>query len=103
MCKKMTNPNFKLNAFMKKFYYTEKKDNDYCIGTRDKRRSLGSRSYLMPLIWDNGDIWIAKNEIFYTRANAAQIREKTFLKNIRYMGSYWLKDDDKKEIVKFNS
>ena len=25
MCKKMTNPNFKLNAFMKKFYYTEKK------------------------------------------------------------------------------
>ena len=24
MCKKMTNPNFKLNAFMKKFYYTEK-------------------------------------------------------------------------------
>ena len=25
MCEKMTNPNFKLNAFMKKFYYTEKK------------------------------------------------------------------------------
>ena len=24
MCEKLTNPNFKLNAFMKKFYYTEK-------------------------------------------------------------------------------
>ena len=52
----------------------------------------------MPLIWDNDDIWIAKNEIFYTTANAAQMREKTFLKNIRYMGSYWLKDDDKEEL-----
>ena len=52
----------------------------------------------MPLIWDNDDIWIAKNEIFYTTANAAQMREKTFLKNIRYMGSYWLKDNDKKEL-----
>ena len=52
----------------------------------------------MPLIWDNNDIWIAKNEIFYTTANAAQIREKSFLKNMKYMGSYWLKDDDKKEL-----
>ena len=25
MCEKMTNQNFKLNAFMKKIYYTEKK------------------------------------------------------------------------------
>ena len=25
MCEKMTNQNFKLNAFMKKTYYTEKK------------------------------------------------------------------------------
>ena len=25
MCEKVINPNFKLNAFMKKFYYTEKK------------------------------------------------------------------------------
>ena len=41
---------------------------------------------------------IAKNKIFYTIANAAQMREKIFLKNIRYMGSYWLKDNDKKEL-----
>ena len=41
---------------------------------------------------------IAKNKIFYTIANAAQMREKNFLKNIRYMGSYWLKDNDKKEL-----
>ena len=52
----------------------------------------------MPLIWENDNMWIAKNEIFYTQANAAQMRKKTFLKNIRYMGSYWLTDDDKKEL-----
>ena len=52
----------------------------------------------MPLVWDNDDIWIAKNGIFYTRANAAQMREKTFLKNIKYMGIYWLKNNDKKEL-----
>ena len=42
----------------------------------------------MPLIWDNDEIWIPKIEIFYTSANAAQTREKSFLKNIKYMGSY---------------
>ena len=52
----------------------------------------------MPLIWDNDDIWIAKNEIFYTTANAAEMREKFFLKNIRYMGSYRFKDNDKKHL-----
>ena len=52
----------------------------------------------MPLIWENDNMWIAKNEIFYTTANAAQIRKKTFLKNIKYMGSYCLNDDDKKEL-----
>ena len=52
----------------------------------------------MPLIWDNDNMWIAKSEIFYTTANAAQIRKKTFLKNIKYMGSYWLNDNDKKEL-----
>ena len=52
----------------------------------------------MPLIWDNDNMWIAKSEIFYTTANAAQIRKKTFLKNIKYMGSYWLNDDGKKEL-----
>ena len=83
---------------MKKFYYTEKKSNGYVIGTREQRQSLGNRSYLMPLIWENDNMWIAKNEIFYTTANAAQMRKKTFLKNIKYMGSYWLNDNGKKEL-----
>ena len=83
---------------MKKFYYTEKKSNGYVIGTREQRQSLGNRSYLMPLIWENDNMWIAKNEIFYTTANAAQMRKKTFLKNIKYMGSYWLNDNDKKQL-----
>ena len=52
----------------------------------------------MPLIWDNDDIWIAKNEIFYTTANAAQMREETFLKNMKCMRSYWLKDNELKEL-----
>ena len=52
----------------------------------------------MSLIWDIDNMWIAKSEIFYTTANAAQIRKKTFLKNIKYMGSYWLNDNDKKEL-----
>ena len=79
----------------RKVYYTGKKGSGYIIGTRDQRRSLGSRSYLMLLISDNDDIWIAKNEIFYATANAAQMREKNVLKNMKYMGSYW--------IAKFNS
>ena len=49
----------------------------------------------MPLIWENDNMWIAKDEIFYT---TAQMRKKTFLKNIKYMGSYWLNDDDKKQL-----
>ena len=52
----------------------------------------------MSLIWDIDNMWIAKSERFYTTANAAQIRKKTFLKNIKYMGSYWLNDDGKKEL-----
>ena len=50
ICEKVTNPNFKLIEFMKKFYYTEKKSNGYAIGTCEQRQSLGNRSYLMPLI-----------------------------------------------------
>ena len=45
---------------------------------------------------------ITKNEIFYTTANAAQMRKTSFLKNIKYIESYWLNDDDKK-IAKFIS
>ena len=52
----------------------------------------------MPLIWDNDDIWIDKNEIFYTTANAAQMRGKIFLKTMKYMGSYGLKYNDIKEL-----
>ena len=83
---------------MKKFYYTEKKGNGYAIGTREQRQSLGNRSYLIPLIWENNNMWIAKNEIFYTTANAARMRKKVFLKNIKYMRSYWLNDNDKKQL-----
>ena len=62
----------------------------------DQRKVLGNRKYLMPLIFDRNDIWIAPNEIFYATANAAQMRGRTFLKQpgIKYMGSYTLNDDD---------
>ena len=54
----------------------------------------------MSIVWDNDDIWIAKNKIFYTTVNAAKMRRRAFLtqKGIKYMGSYWLNDDDKKEL-----
>ena len=81
---------------MKNFYYTEKKGNGYAIGTHEQKQSLGNRSYLMSLIWENDNMWITKNEIFYTTANAAQIRKKSFLKNNKYMENYWSNDDDKK-------
>ena len=34
----------------------------------------------MPLIWKNDNMWIVKNEIFYTTANAVQMTKKLFLK-----------------------
>ena len=54
----------------------------------------------MPIVWDNDDIWVAKNEIFYTTANSSQMRRRTFLtqKKMKYMGSRWLNDDDLKEL-----
>ena len=54
----------------------------------------------MPIIFDRNDIWVAPNEIFYTTANAAQLRGKTFLtqNGMKYMGSYTLNDNDKKEL-----
>ena len=41
----------------------------------------------MPIIFYLNDIWVAPNEIFYTTANAAQMRGKTFLtqNEIKYM------------------
>ena len=52
----------------------------------------------MPLIWENDNMWTAKNEIFYTTTDATEMRKKTFLKNVRYMGSYWLNNNDKKQL-----
>ena len=54
----------------------------------------------MPIILDRGNIWIAPNEIFYTTANAAQIRGRTFLRQhrMKYMGSYTLNAKDQKEL-----
>ena len=54
----------------------------------------------MPIIFDRNDIWVAANEIFYTTANAAQLRDRTFLtqKEMKYMGAYTLNDNDKKEL-----
>ena len=66
----------------------------------DQRKALGNRGYLMPIIFDINDIWIAPNEIFYTTANAAQMRGKTFLtqNGMKYMGSYTLNVNDQKEL-----
>ena len=76
----------------KKKFHTKKKGNGYAIGHVDQRWALGNRSYLMPKVWDNDDIWVAKNEIFYTAANSSQMRGRTFLtqKGMKYMGSHWL-------------
>ena len=54
----------------------------------------------MPIIYDRNDIWVAPNEIFYTTANAAQMRGKTFLtqNGMKYMESYTLNVDDQKEL-----
>ena len=45
----------------------------------DQRKAVGNTGYLMAVIFDRNDIWIATNEIFYTTANAVQMRGKTFL------------------------
>ena len=54
----------------------------------------------MPIIFDKTDIWVAPNEIFYTTANAAQMRSKTFLtqNGMKYMWSYTLNVNDQKEL-----
>ena len=77
-----------------------KKGNGYTIGHVDQRQAFGNRSYLMPIVWDNNDIWVAKNEIFYTTANSSQMRGRTFLaqKGMKYMGSYSLNNEDLKEL-----
>ena len=54
----------------------------------------------MPIMFDVNDIWIAPNEIFYTTANAAQMRGKTFLtqNGIKYMGTYTLNVNEQKQL-----
>ena len=65
----------------------------------DQKKALGNRGYLIPIIYDRNDIWVTPNEIFYTTANAAQIRGRTFLtqNGMKYMGAYSVNDNDKKE------
>ena len=60
---------------------------------------MGNRNYLMPIVWDNDNIWVAKNKTFYTRANSLLITGRIFLtqKGMKYMGSYRFNDDDLKE------
>ena len=71
ICEKVRNKNFNLKAFARQYYYVDKKGNGCAIGHADQRRALGNRSYLMPIIFDIHNIWIAPNEIFYMTANAA--------------------------------
>ena len=89
ICEKVTNKIFNLKAFARKYYYVEKKGNGYATGHLDQKKALGNRGYLMPIIFDRNDIWIAPNEIFYTTANAVQMRGRTFLtqKEMKHMGS----------------
>ena len=54
----------------------------------------------MPIIFGLNDIWVAPDEIFYTTANAAQMRGKTFLmqNGIKYMWTYTLNVNEQKEL-----
>ena len=99
ICKKVRNKNFKLKAFTRQYSHVEKKGNGYAIGDLDQKRALGNKGYLMPIIFDVNNIWIASNEIFYTAANAAQMRGRTFLtqNGMKYMGMYTLNANNKKE------
>ena len=82
---------------MEKYYFQEKGGNGYVIGSRDQRQKLGDRAYLMSLIWDNDNIIIAKNEIFYTAPRS--LRGKTnFLNKMKFLGGYNLTDDDVKQL-----
>ena len=100
ICEKVRNKNFNLKAIAGQYYYVENKGNGYAIDHVDQKKALGKRGYLMPIIFDRNDIWVAANEIFYTTANAAQLRDRTFLtqKEMKYMGAYTLNDNDKKEL-----
>ena len=98
--KKVRNKNFDLKALARKYYYVEKKGNDYAIGHMDQKKALGNIGYLMPMVFDRNYIWVAPNEIFYTTVNAAQLRGRTFFtqKGMKYMGAYTLNENNKKEL-----
>ena len=101
ICEKVRNTNFNLKVFAIQHYHVEKKGNGYAIGHLHQRKALRNRGYLIPIIFDLNDIWIAPNEIFYTPANAAQLRGKTFLtqNGIKYMGTYALKVNERNSFV----
>ena len=94
------NKKFNLNAFARQYYHVQKRGNGYSTGHISHKKALGNRAYLMPIMYDRNDIWVAPNEIFYTTANAAQLRGKTFLtqNGMKYMKSCTLNDNDKKEL-----
>ena len=96
ICEKVRNKKFNLKALAIQYYHVEKKGNSYAIGHLHQR----NRGYLMPIISDLNGIWIAPNEIFYTAANATQMRGKTFLtqNGIKYMGTYALKVNEQKQL-----
>ena len=66
----------------------------------DQRKALGNRGYLMPITFDRNNMWIVPSKIFYRKANAVQMRGKTFLdqNGIKYMWSYTLNVEDQKEL-----
>ena len=82
---------------MKKYYFQEKGGNSHVIGSRDQRQKLGDGAYLMSLIWDNDNIIIAKNEIFYTAPRSLR-GKNSFLNTMKLLGGYNLTDDDVKEL-----
>ena len=51
----------------------------------------------MRLIWENDNIIIAKNEVFYTAPRHFR-GPNSFLNKIRYLGAYNLTNDDMKEL-----
>ena len=87
---------FDLLKVMKKYYFQEKRGNGYVIGSRGQRQKLGHIAYIMPLISDNDDIIIAKNEIFYTAPRS--LRGENSLDKIRFLRGYNLTDDDVKQL-----
>ena len=78
---------FDLLKVMKKYYFQEKRGNGYVIGSRDQRQKLGHRTYLMPLIWDNDNIIITKNEIFYTAPRFLR-GKNSFLNKMKFLGGF---------------